>query len=275
MNGATRSLYRRSFCLDCSPFNGHNTSKAPGPGAADSSAVRRARRTRSQLRYQRKRRLERKNAVIAARDGRCEDCGYSICMAALEFHHRDPTTKQFGLAAFNGSTARFLAEAEKCDLVCASCHRIRHAAAELASKSHPVVVHRRQRKLRAIAYMGSTCYSCHRDGPPALFEFHHWDAAEKDFGLSESGIPRRWEKTLAELAKCVMLCANCHREVHAGVRELDEGLLGLAEPAAAYSLARSSHTVSARIPTTDTAMLTHHGQIARSTNSSTYVRYAA
>jgi len=39
---------------------------------------------------------------------------------------------------------------------------------------------------------------------------------------------------IAELAKCVMLCANCHREVHAGARELDAGLPGLAEDALAY-----------------------------------------
>ena len=32
-----------------------------------------------------------------------------------------------------------------------------------------------------------------------------------------------------------MLCANCHREVHAGVRERDEGLLGLAETAGSYA----------------------------------------
>ena len=35
-----------------------------------------------------------------------------------------------------------------------------------------------------------------------------------------------------------MLCANCHREVHAGVRELfDDGLLGLAEDGAPYGYA--------------------------------------
>jgi hypothetical protein len=66
-------------------------------------------------------------------------------------------------------------------------------------------------------------------------EFHHRDAREKDFGLSESGTPRRWERIVAELAQCAMLCANCHREVHAGVRTLDAGLLGLAEDALGYA----------------------------------------
>ena len=80
------------------------------------------------------------------------------------------------------------------------------------------------RKLEAIRYMGSTCDSGGREGPPSLFEFHHWNAAENDFGLSEHGIPRSWEKTKAELAKCTMLCANCHREVHAGVRRVEPKL---------------------------------------------------
>ena len=98
----------------------------------------------------------------------------------------------------------------------------------------PVVAHRRRRKLRAVTHMGSACYACDRDGPPALFEFHHSNADEKDFGLSESGIPHRWERVVAELEKCVMLCANCHREVHAGVRTIRPTLLGLAEDALPY-----------------------------------------
>ena len=83
--------------------------------------------------------------------------------------------------------------------------------------------------------MGSSCQGCGIRGIPAIFEFHHRDAQQKEFGLSEEGIPRTWAKMLAELAKCVMLCANCHREVHAGVRGLDERPSGLAEDAIAYA----------------------------------------
>ncbi len=231
-----RWLYGRRFCLECSPFGAHNTSKLP-PGLSASpelDEVRRRKRNAKTYRSLKRRRLRRKVELIAAHGGRCLDCGYADCVAAFDFHHRDASTKTFALAEFSGSLQRLREETEKCDLLCANCHRVRHAAVESSGAADPVVAHRRRRKLRAIAYMGSTCYACDRDGPAGLFEFHHWKAEEKDFGLSDAGIPRKWSKTLAELAKCVMLCANCHREVHAGVRELTEGLLGLAEDALPY-----------------------------------------
>lgn len=234
--GRLRYLYQRRFCLTCSPFGAHNTSKTPPVMAQGPSLVEYRRRKRNQktYRWQQRQRLSRKRQLVDDRGGRCVDCGYSRCLAALDFHHRDGAGKEFGLGKFTGSLVRFLAEAEKCDLLCANCHRLRHASVDDAVPPHPVVIHRRARKLRAVRFMGSTCRSCDVDGPPSLFDFHHLDATEKAFGVSD-GIPRRWEALVAELAKCVMVCANCHREIHAGLRELDEGLLGLAEDAVPYA----------------------------------------
>jgi hypothetical protein len=130
--------------------------------------------------------------------------------------------------------ARLLAEAEKCDLVCANCHRRRHAAILAEQVGEDLADARRDRKSKAVALMGGTCAGCERTWAEEVFEFHHRDAAAKEFGISQDGIVRSWQKVVAELAKCVMLCANCHREVHAGVRHLDESLLGLAEDALAY-----------------------------------------
>ncbi len=58
----------------------------------------------------------------------CMDCGYNACADALEFDHRDGTTKKFGLATNSScSWTVILEEMVKCDVVCANCHRVRTA----------------------------------------------------------------------------------------------------------------------------------------------------
>jgi len=238
IDGKLRSLYRRRFCFECSPFGAHNTSRIP-PGSLGGDELiehRRKRRNAKTYRYQKKKRREAKERLVRERGGCCISCGYDRTASALEFHHHDPKTKDFAIGGFNGTWAQILAESLKCDLVCANCHRSRHAAEDVKAKGGSVVEFRRRLKVRAVAYMGGRCFGCGRDGLPSIFDFHHRDAADKSFGIGQDGIPRRWDKVVAELEKCVMLCANCHREVHAGVRELDhDHLLGLAEDAVAYA----------------------------------------
>lgn len=158
--------------------------------------------------------------LVAAYGGRCVDCGYSTCPEALQFHHRDPSTKDFGLGAFSGSLARLIEEATKCDLLCANCHRSRHAR-EAAASRYRVVELRRETKRRAISSFGGACAACGSAFAPAAFDFHHPDPTKKEFAISADGIYRSWEKVQKELEVCVMLCANCHSEVHAGMRTLD------------------------------------------------------
>lgn len=232
-----RSLYRRRFCLGCSPFGVHNTSKDPPGSLAPSDLIehRRKRRNAKTYRYLKKHRRQLKRQLVAARGGRCVSCAYAGTLAALDFHHRDPSTKDFAISKFSGSWDQLLAESEKCDLLCANCHRLRHAREDLNAKGGPVSEYRRRTKARAVAHMGGECSGCGLEGPSAVYDFHHWDAGEKEFGISQDGIPRPWVDVVAELEKCVMLCANCHREVHAGVRTVRPTLLGLAEDALPYA----------------------------------------
>jgi predicted HNH restriction endonuclease len=53
-----------------------------------------------------------------------------------------------------------------------------------------------------------------------VLEFHHLKSNAKDFGISAKGYCRSWNKVRSELDKCVLLCANCHREVHEGITQL-------------------------------------------------------
>jgi hypothetical protein len=74
-------------------------------------------------------------------------------------------------------------------------------------------------KQRAVDHMGGACKACGYDKCIAALEFHHLDPSEKDFAIS--GKIRSWTALEVELKKCVMLCANCHREVHAGLQVAD------------------------------------------------------
>jgi L-lactate utilization protein LutB len=62
------------------------------------------------------------------------------------------------------------------------------------------------------------CMRCGEDHPACL-DFHHRDPSEKDRSLSHA-IGHRWSKArmLREIEKCDVLCANCHRKLHAAVK---------------------------------------------------------
>jgi hypothetical protein len=223
IEGKIRPLYNRRFCLACSPFNLHNTSKTP-PGVvapAELAAVRRRRKSASMYRYQKRQRRLVKAELVSMRGGRCERCGYDGTLAALEFHHRDASSKTFEIGNSSASRERRIAEAAKCDLLCATCHRARHIAAPSDGDSRVVQI-RRGVKQRAMLLLGGRCAGCAGEFPARAFEFHHLDARTKEFAISADGVVRHWAKVEAELAKCVLLCANCHREVHAGARTLAE-----------------------------------------------------
>ncbi len=67
----------------------------------------------------------------------------------------------------------------------------------------------------AVEYKGGKCERCGYDRCMEALEFHHLDPIHKDFNISSKGYTRSWKKVQSELDKCVMLCANCHRETHA------------------------------------------------------------
>ena len=80
-------------------------------------------------------------------------------------------------------------------------------------------VRKRRKRIRqmAIEYKGSCCEKCGYNRCIEALEFHHRDSSGKDFSISERGYTRSWIKVKEELDKCILLCANCHREIHAQI----------------------------------------------------------
>ena len=75
-----------------------------------------------------KRREKIKVMAIAYKGNKCQCCGYNKCPQALEFHHIDPSQKDFGLGAkgYTRSWDKNKEELDKCVMVCANCHRMLH-----------------------------------------------------------------------------------------------------------------------------------------------------
>ena len=157
-------------------------------------------------------------ALIATWRLSCARCGHRVA-AALDLHHHDPGEKEFAFsAAYSRSVAAIRRELSKCEVLCANCHLVEHASATVAKSqggARAVVEWRRRTKMRLVELHGGCCVRCGFAGHVAALVFHHRDPSTKTFAISVDGVPRAWPRLVEEAAKCDLLCANCHREVHA------------------------------------------------------------
>ena len=140
IDGKHRNLQSRKYCLSCSPFGNHNTKKN-----IDQETM------RGKLQI-------------------CSTCGKQF----LYKHKGDRMTK--------------------CGTCCTTSAR-------------------KNLKKRCVEYKGGSCEKCSYNRCISALEFHHIDPTKKDFGIGD-GSSRKWDSLKIELDKCLMLCANCHREIH-------------------------------------------------------------
>lgn len=148
INGKNRNLKNRKYCLDCSSFNAHNTAKLND--LLEETDINICNNCGREYIYKRKlgamkticnscvvreRRNKLKIAAVNYKGGKCERCGYNKCYAVLEFHHNDPSQKEFSLCrSYVTSWKRIKEELDKCKLLCSNCHREAHATEKLFKK---------------------------------------------------------------------------------------------------------------------------------------------
>lgn len=77
--------------------------------------------------YSKHRNVLLKAKAVEYKGNKCEVCGYSKCIAALEFHHVDPKTKDKRFSAWRKMAWKEVqAELDKCVLLCSNCHKEHH-----------------------------------------------------------------------------------------------------------------------------------------------------
>ena len=81
------------------------------------------------------------------------------------------------------------------------------------TRKHQKTILRRSMKKQAIKLLGSKCSICGYDKCIDALEFHHENPKEKDFKLG-SGNTMSWKEYKSEAEKCMLVCSNCHKEIH-------------------------------------------------------------
>jgi hypothetical protein len=91
----------------------------------------------------------------------------------------------------------------------------------MSISSNRVKEWRHRSKERMVESMGGKCQCCGYNACKEALAFHHIDPAHKELAFgSLRANPKTWEKVVEELKKCILVCHNCHSEIHAGVREV-------------------------------------------------------
>jgi len=68
-----------------------------------------------------------KTKAIEYKGNKCASCGYNKCPDVLEFHHRNPKEKEFEWEKLRKRAWESITkELDKCDMLCANCHREKH-----------------------------------------------------------------------------------------------------------------------------------------------------
>jgi hypothetical protein len=77
-------------------------------------------------------------------------------------------------------------------------------------------VQKRREKLKKILveYKGGKCEICNYNKCISALEFHHLESNEKEFGIACKGYTKSLEVYKKEVDKCILVCSNCHREIH-------------------------------------------------------------
>ena len=113
---------RHSYCRDCGRRLTHNHY---------------TRRKRLYLDRNLRAYNERREMVLKAKSRPCADCGIQYPYYVMDFDHRDGASKRFSLHSVHSVTKRaILSEIEKCDIVCANCHRERTHRRRIESLKH-------------------------------------------------------------------------------------------------------------------------------------------
>lgn len=144
--------------------------------------------------------------AIKTLGGKCKRCGCSD-FKVLEFHHiRDKVASINNLKDKRWSLIN--EEIQKCHLLCVNCHSEIHFKNGKRGNKGSILFNREAMVCSECGYRGDNI---------ASLAFHHMNAKEKSFGISDALVRKIKVSAIEleiELKKCKLICKNCHRKNH-------------------------------------------------------------
>ena len=101
---------------------------------------------------------------------------------------------------------------------CRSAYKREHYLANKQRYIDQAAISKRKLTLERTRYLleffrANPCADC-GETDPVVLELHHRDPSTKSFDVGNGFVSHVWEAVLAEIAKCDVVCANCHRRRH-------------------------------------------------------------
>lgn len=84
------------------------------------------------------------------------------------------------------------------------------------TRKHQKTILRRNMKKQAVKILGGKCLKCGYNKCIDALEFHHENPNVKEFKLG-SGNTMSWKQYKEEAMKCILVCSNCHKEIHSEI----------------------------------------------------------
>lgn len=172
--------------------------------------------------YMRKKNAEHKEQVNPLKDVPCLDCGRRFPPFCMEFDHVKEGKRHNIGEMTSWAIKTVLVEIEKCELVCANCHRVRTAlrrsVPQAPNTDLPAWKYNKalqqQEKIASFrdwtaSLKRAPCVDCGDAFHPAAMDFDHVHG-KKLFSIS-NGWQHTQAEVSAELAKTELVCACCHR----------------------------------------------------------------
>ena len=90
------------------------------------------------------------------------------------------------------------------------------------SNSKSVIRTQKRKKIQAVEHFGGECVICGYKKCVNSLGFHHIDESTKAQSPTYVILHWSWERAIKELEKCILVCSNCHGEIHAELTKVPD-----------------------------------------------------